>query len=84
MENFNHGFLAQTCSYPLPQSLPSSLILMKLRLKGGTSGDLRIPPGRVGEFTAPHHLEEGNTEEQGCRFLRPCRGNGICSPSRAA
>ena len=84
MENFNHGFLAQTCCFPHPQSLPSSVIFMELSLKGGTSDDLRIPPGRVGEFTAPPHLEEGNAEEQGCRFPRQCRGTGICSPSRAA
>ena len=84
MENFNHGFLAQTCCFPHPQSLPSSLILMELRLKGGTSDDLRIPPGQVGEFTATRHSEEGNAEEQGCRFLRPYGGTGICSPSRAA
>lgn len=64
VENFNHGFLAQTCCYPHPQSLPSSLILMKLRLKEGLLAISEFHLGGVGEFTAPHHLEEGNTEEQ--------------------
>lgn len=40
--------------------------------------ELRIAPGPVGEFAAPH-LEEGSTDRQRerCRFLRQGRGTGI-------
>lgn len=45
--------------------------------------ELRIPPGPVGEFTAPH-LEEGNAKRQERRrFLTSRGGTGICPLSRS-